>query len=66
MTESAAHRILVLDSSYSMGYRSGGETAFERGQRVARQIVEASRPGDSFHLADQRADAPRRDPSAVS
>ncbi|WP_075091769.1 BatA domain-containing protein [Planctomyces sp. SH-PL14] len=59
VAESATHRIVVVDSSYSMGYRSGGETSFERAQRVARQIVEASRTGDSFHLARISGQTPR-------
>jgi hypothetical protein len=45
-----AHRVLVLDGSYSMGYRPTDKTRFERAKELARQIVEESPQGDAFTL----------------
>lgn len=44
------HRLLVLDGSYSMGYRPTDKTRFERAKELARQIVEESPQGDGFTL----------------
>lgn len=38
--------LLVLDRSYSMGYRSGGTTAFERARSAARDLVASLRDED--------------------
>ena len=45
-----AHRVLVLDGSYSMAYRPTDKTRFERAKELARQIVEESPQGDAFTL----------------
>ena len=45
-----AHRVLVLDGSYSMDYRPTDKTRFERAKELARQIVEESPQGDAFTL----------------
>ena len=45
-----AHRVLVLDGSYSMAYRPTDKTRFERAKELARQIVEKSPQGDAFTL----------------
>jgi hypothetical protein len=52
------HRILVIDSSYSMAYKSNDRTRFEQAKLWAEQIVEHSMPGDGFTLV-QMADPPR-------
>ena len=45
-----AHRVLVLDGSYSMAYKPTDKTRFERAKELARQIVEESPQGDAFTL----------------
>ena len=45
-----AHRVLVLDGSYSMDYRPTDKTRFQRAKELARQIVEESPQGDAFTL----------------
>ncbi len=42
------HRILLLDSSYSMAYRTSDTTAFARAKRMAARLVRESRAGDVF------------------
>jgi hypothetical protein len=44
------HRVIVLDGSYSMDYKPGDESRFQRAQAIVRQIVEASPLGDGFTL----------------
>jgi len=44
------HRVLVIDGSYSMGYKPGEKSRFERAKELARQFVEGSRQGDAFTL----------------
>ncbi len=46
----AVHTVLVLDASYSMRFREGGQTLFEQAQEKARALVAASPRGDSFTL----------------
>lgn len=43
-------RILVLDTSYSMGLEQGGTTLFARAQSLSRELVGKSRQGDAFQL----------------
>ncbi|MFZ5833455.1 MAG: vWA domain-containing protein [Planctomycetota bacterium] len=43
-------RVLVLDISYSMAYRPGGESRLQRAQAIAREMVETSPAGDGFAL----------------
>ena len=53
-----AHRVLVIDGSYSMAYQPTDKTRFERAKELARQIVEESPQGDAFTLVpDGRAAA---------
>ena len=42
--------MLVIDGSFSMGYRPGDKTRFERAKEIASRIVEESRQGDGFTL----------------
>ena len=44
------HRILVIDSSFSMGEQVRDIPLFDRAREVARQIVESSRQGDAINL----------------
>ncbi len=52
------HRILVIDSSYSMAYKSNDHTRFDQAKEWAKQIVAHAMPGDGFTLV-QMADPPR-------
>ena len=53
-----AHRVLVIDGSFSMGFSPTGKTRFERAKELARQIVEESPRGDGFTLV-LMSDPPR-------
>ena len=44
------HRVLVVDGSYSMAYRPGETTLFDRAKSLAAQIVKESPQGDVFTL----------------
>ena len=44
------HRLLIFDTSFSMGYRDEEGTRFERSQQLARELIEASHPGDVYTL----------------
>jgi hypothetical protein len=44
------HRVLVIDASYSMGYKPTDKTRFERAKELAARIVEESPQGDGFTL----------------
>jgi hypothetical protein len=44
------HKLIVLDASYSMAYRSIDKSRFERAIELAAEIVNDSRQGDSFTL----------------
>ena len=44
------HRILVLDGSFSMGYRTTDRDRFERAKEVAQAILHDSRKGDVASL----------------
>jgi len=52
------HRVLVIDGSFSMGYRPGDKTRFERAKEIAARMVEESRQGDGFTLV-LMSDPPR-------
>ena len=54
----STHRVLVIDSSYSMAYKPGDRSRFEQAKQWAEQIVEHSTPGDGF-TSVQMADPPR-------
>lgn len=42
--------IIALDTSYSMGYRSGGQSRFETAKLRAIELLEGAEPGDAFAL----------------
>jgi hypothetical protein len=44
------HRIIVLDGSLSMGYKSGETTRFDHGKEVALRLVKDARPGDKVSV----------------
>ncbi|HEV3417166.1 MAG TPA: BatA domain-containing protein, partial [Pirellulales bacterium] len=50
VTGQPVHRILVIDGSYSMGYKPGEKRRFELAKQVARDIVGRSSSGDGFSL----------------
>ena len=54
----STHRVLVIDSSYSMAYKAADRTRFEQAKQWAARIVEQSAPGDGFTLV-QMASPPR-------
>jgi hypothetical protein len=43
-------RILVLDTSFSMGLEQGGDTLYSHAQQAARDLINRSRQGDAFQL----------------
>src|SRR5260221_8259868 len=51
------HRILVIDGSYSMGYKPGEKNRFELAKQYARDIVARSPQGDGFSLVLMSAPA---------
>ena len=54
----STHHVLVIDSSYSMGYLAADRTRFEEAKQWAARIVEQSPRGDGFTLV-QMASPPR-------
>ena len=44
------HHIMVLDDSFSMAYKSDGQTRFERAKELARRIVADGSSNDAFSL----------------
>ena len=44
------HRTLVIDGSYSMGYRPADKSRFDEAKQLARRIIEESPQGDAFTL----------------
>src|SRR3970282_145108 len=53
-----AHKVLVLDRSYSMAYKPADETLFARAKQLAARVVDKSSQGDGFTLV-LLADPPR-------
>jgi hypothetical protein len=51
----STHRVLVIDSSYSMAYKATDQTRFEQAKQWAARIVEKSPPGDGFTLVQMAA-----------
>jgi hypothetical protein len=49
------HRVIVIDSSYSMAYKSNDRTRFDQAKEWAKQIVEHAVPGDGFTLVQMAA-----------
>jgi len=52
------HRVLVIDGSFSMGYRPTDKSRFDRAKELAARIVEESPQGDAFTLVVM-SDPPR-------
>jgi Mg-chelatase subunit ChlD len=48
--ESAVQHVIIVDTSASMAYTSGGESRFEKAIDQAGRIVESARVGDAFNL----------------
>jgi hypothetical protein len=46
----AAHRIIVVDASFSMGYQADGFSRFDRAKAAARQIASDAKQGDALNL----------------
>ncbi|MCB9937817.1 MAG: VWA domain-containing protein [Planctomycetaceae bacterium] len=44
------HTVLVIDTSYSMAYESGGTSRFSNARIQAARLVEDAAPGDAFSL----------------
>ena len=53
-----AHKLLVIDGSFSMGYRPADKSRFDRAKELASRIVDESNRGDGFTLV-LMADPPR-------
>lgn len=53
------HKILVLDGSFSMAMKNQETSAFERGRKLAQQIIAESAGGDGFSVV-LMASPPRR------
>lgn len=51
------HRVLVLDGSYSMGYKPGDRSRFEMAKDLIRDLVARSTQGDGFSLVLMSAPA---------
>lgn len=51
------HRVLVLDGSYSMGYKPGDRSRFELAKDLIRDLVARSSQGDGFTLVLMSAPA---------
>ncbi|MBN2474131.1 MAG: VWA domain-containing protein [Pirellulales bacterium] len=49
-TSGRTHRVLVVDASYSMGYKPEEKSRFDQARQLARQIVEGGRQGDACTL----------------
>ncbi len=49
-TGGQTHRVLVIDGSYSMAYRSGDKSLFDRAKELAARIIKDSPQGDAFTL----------------
>jgi hypothetical protein len=46
----STHRMIVVDGSFSMGFRPAEQSRFEKAKELARRIVEDSRQGDAFTI----------------
>ncbi len=56
----SVRRLIVLDTSLSMGYQQDGTSRRDRARDAVRLLVEAARPGDSFQVV-RIGDAPPQD-----
>ncbi len=50
LADAPTHHILVVDSTFSMGFQQANRTRFQQAKDVARTIVEQSGQGDAFNL----------------
>ncbi|MGE3317576.1 MAG: BatA domain-containing protein, partial [Planctomycetaceae bacterium] len=59
--ESAApvHRIVVIDSSLSMGFEEKGSTRFAHAQELIRERIREARTGDLFNIVRISGDSPQ-------
>ena len=48
--EGRTHRVIVIDGSYSMGYRPTGQSAFEVAKQRIAELVQNGQPGDGYSL----------------
>ncbi|WP_146369470.1 BatA domain-containing protein [Symmachiella macrocystis] len=48
--DAPTHRIVVIDSTFSMGFQQENQSRFHQAQEVARQIIDQSGQGDAFNL----------------
>lgn len=49
-TDGPRHRIVVVDSTFSMGYAPTGRSRFDRAKEIARRIVAGCKQGDAINL----------------
>ncbi len=49
-TDQPTLRVIVIDTSYSMGQRNGQFVMLDKAKSIANQIVETTRPGDALQL----------------
>lgn len=59
LNNAPTHRIVLIDSSFSMGYRETNQTRFQMAQEIADQIVASGRQGDAFNLVRISGSEPR-------
>ncbi|MGC1275964.1 MAG: BatA domain-containing protein [Planctomycetaceae bacterium] len=52
-------RVIVLDTSYSMGHEIAGQSRLDLAKAAAREVVDAAQPGDAFHLVRMSRQGPR-------
>ncbi|MCH7988545.1 MAG: BatA domain-containing protein [Planctomycetes bacterium] len=60
------HRILVIDTSFSMGHQPAESSRFDLAKSAARKIVSSAKRGDAFNLVQITGSAPQivvREPS---
>nr|MDQ3330604.1 BatA domain-containing protein [Planctomycetota bacterium] len=53
------HRIIVIDASYSMGHELAGQSSFDLARQAVREVTDAARPGDAFHVVRMSDLGPR-------
>lgn len=58
-TNVPTHRIILLDTSFSMGFEGPSETRFQRAQQIAKDIVDGALQGDAFNLVRICSSEPR-------
>ncbi|MBT6154228.1 MAG: VWA domain-containing protein [Planctomycetaceae bacterium] len=66
MTTVKTHRIVVIDASYSMAYRSADNSLFERAKDIAKEVIAGAGQGDALNLVRICSFEPRvvvREPS---